>query len=189
MDNPLADTTDTVRSAAIAERAMADARVLLARAKALAREDLKPVGTDTDTFEVLEFGLSNESYAFELAHVREVLPLIELTPLPRVPPHILGVAHARGQIIAVVDLRRIFHLPERGLLNSWQMIVLQSARMEFAVLAERIVGVRRLPVAGLQASLPNLTDVRAAYLKGIAPDGTVVLSALRLLTDPQLMGQ
>ncbi len=88
-----------------------------------------------------------------------------------------------------MDLRRIFNLPERGLLNSWQMIVLQSATMEFAVLAERIVGVRRLPIAGLQASLPTLTDVRAAYLKGLAPDGTVVLSAARLLADPQLMVQ
>ena len=46
----------------------------------------------------------------------------------------------------------------------------------FDVLAERVAGVRRLPRAGLQASLPTLTDVRAAYLKGIAPDGTVVLS-------------
>lgn len=168
---------------------MADANVLLARARALARENLKPSGSDADTLEVLEFALSNESYAFELAHVREVVPLFELTPLPRVPAHILGVTHAHGHIIAVVDLRRIFNLPERGLLNSWQMIVLQSATMEFAVLAERIVGVRRLAMAGLQASLPTLTDVRAAYLKGLAPDGTVVLSAARLLADPQLMVQ
>ena len=52
-----------------------------------------------------------------------------------------------------------------------------------------VAGVRRLPLAGLQPSLSTLTDVRAAYLKGIAPDGTVVLSAAKLLADPQLVVQ
>ena len=72
-------------------------------------------------------------------------------------------------------------------MDSRQVIVLQSATMEFGVLAERIAGVRRLPLAGLQPSLPTLTDVRAAYLEGITPDGTVVLSAARLLADPKLV--
>ena len=55
--------------------------------------------------------------------------------------------------------------------------------MEFGVLAERVAGVRHLLLAGLQASLPTLTDVRAAYLMGLTPDGTVVLSAAKLLAE------
>jgi len=105
------------------------------------------------------------------------------------PEFVLGITCVHGQIIAVVDLRKVFGLPERGLRDSRQVIVLQSADMEFGILAERVAGVRRLPLAGLQPSLPTLTDVRAAYLRGIAPDGTVVLSAAKLLADPQLVVQ
>lgn len=167
----------------------AEANLLLARAKDLARETHAAAADDGDALEVLEFGLSDETYAFELSHVREVGDLVELTPLPGVPDRVPGITCLRGQIIAVVDLRKIFQLAERGLRDSRQVIVLQSANMEFGVLAERVAGVRRLPLAGLQASLPTLTEVRAAYLKGIAADGTVVLSAAKLLADPQLVVQ
>ena len=166
---------------------LAATTLLLARAKALARESAGVI--TTERLEVLEFGLGNETYAFELSQVREVLVLVELTPLPRVPAHILGITQIHGQILAVVDLRKIFGLPERGLQNSWHLIVLQSTTMEFAVVAERITGVRHLPVAGLQPSLPSLNDTRASYLKGISADGTAVLSVASLLADPQLIVQ
>lgn len=163
--------------------------VLLARARSLAREKTTAENEVGHIVEVLEFSLTNETYAVELAHVHEAGALVELTPLPGAPDFVLGVTCVHGQIIAVVDLRKVFGLPERGLRDSRQVIVLHSADMEFGILAERVAGVRRLPLAGLQASLPTLTDVRAAYLKGITPDGTVVLSAAKLLSDPKLVVQ
>jgi purine-binding chemotaxis protein CheW len=187
MNEPRHEMMEPVTAEAIAAKAAAETNLLLARAKDLAREKPAADGNTDVTIEVLEFGLTDETYAFELAHVREVVALIELTPLPGVPDYVLGITCAHGQIIAVVDLRKIFNLPERGLRDSRQVIVLQSATMEFGILAERVAGVRRLPLAGLQPSLPTLTDVRAAYLKGIAPDGTVVLSAAKLLAVPQLI--
>jgi purine-binding chemotaxis protein CheW len=164
--------------------ASAAANVLIARARALARETAADTGSEM--IEVLEFGLGQETHAFELGRIREVLELAELTPLPRVPPHVLGITHVRGQIVAVVDLRRIFGMPERGLLNSWQIIVLESPAMEFAVVAERISGVRRIPLADLRPPLPAPADGRSTFVTGIASDGTVVLSADRLLGDPGL---
>lgn len=178
------ETADTVTA-----EATAAANLLLARAKQLAREKPTADSDGGDTLEVLEFGLADETYAFELAYVREIGSLIDLTPLPGVPEFVLGVTCVHGQIIAVIDLRKVFGLPERGLRDSRQVLVLQSAKMEFGILAERVAGVRRLPLAGLQPALATLTDVRAAYLKGITPGGTVVLSAAKLLADPQLVVQ
>lgn len=183
------ETAEAGTAEAIAGKATAAAELLLARARDLAREKTPAECDDGAAIEVLEFGLADETYAFELDYVREVGALVELTPLPGVPASILGLTCVHGQIIAVIDLRKVFGLPERGLRDSRQVLVLQSATMEFGVLAERVAGVRRLSLAGLQPSLPTLTDVRAAYLKGIAPDGTVVLSAARLLADPHLVGQ
>lgn len=188
MNEQRPETADAVASEAIAGKAAAAADLLLARARDLAREDATAGKDAGATVEVIEFGLADETYAFELAYVREAGALVELTPLPGVPAAILGLTCVHGQIIAVVDLRKIFGLPERGLRDSRQVLVLQSATMEFGVLAERVAGVRRLPLAALQPSLPTLTDVRAAYLKGIMPDGTVVLSAAKLLADPHMVG-
>ncbi len=163
--------------------------LLLARAKDLAREQAVEAADDGSTLDVLEFGLADETYALELGYVREVGALIELTPLPGVPDYVLGITCMHGEIVAVIDLRKIFGLAERGLRDSRQVIVIQWGDMEFGILAERVAGVRRVPVAGLQPALPTLTDVRAAYLKGITPDGTVVLAAPKLLADPALVVQ
>ena len=165
------------------------ANLLLARAKLLARENDRNKCDANDTVAVLEFILTDETYAFELDYVREVGALVEMSPLPGVPAFVMGITCMHGKIIAVVDLRKIFGLPERGLRDSRQVIVLQSADMEFGILGERVIGVRRLSLAGMQPSLPTLTDVHAAYLMGIATDGTVVLSAAKLLADPQLVVQ
>jgi purine-binding chemotaxis protein CheW len=171
---------------AAAGTANAAGDLLRARARKMAQE--KPAaGADGSTVEVLEFGLAEETYALELAYVREVGALVELTPLPGVPDFVLGITVVHGQIIAVVDLRKVFGLPERGLRDSRQVIVLQSAGREFGILAERVTGVKWLPLAGVQSSLPTLTDVRADYLTGVTPDGTVFLSAGKLLADPRLV--
>ncbi|MCX6071000.1 MAG: chemotaxis protein CheW [Chloroflexi bacterium] len=186
MNEQLNGIHDAVLTRATAGMATAAADLLQARARKMAQE--KPTaGTDGSTIEVLEFGLADETYALELTYVREVGALVEVTPLPGVPDFVLGITCLHGQIIAVVDLRKLFGLPERGLRDSRQVIVLQSAGWEFGILAERVTGVKWLPLAGLQLTLPTLTDVRAAYLSGIAPDGTVFLSAGKLLADPRLV--
>ena len=182
---PNSATTEPVVGKAATAATAAD--ILAGRAKDLARETTKIAADDDTMTEVLEFSLADETYAFELTNVREVGALTDLTPLAGVPPSILGVTCVHGQIIAVLDLRKIFGMAERGLNDSGQAIILQSDQMEFAVLAEHVAGVRRIPLAGMQTSLPTLTDVRAAYLDGVTQDGTVVLSAAKLLADPQLI--
>lgn len=54
----------------------------------------------------LEFNLGDMSYAVNLLKVREVIPVPEMTPIPKSPPHVCGLMNLRGQIIPVIDLRK-----------------------------------------------------------------------------------
>jgi len=157
------------------------------RARALAKRPRED--RNEDFVEVLEFRLAHENYAFELHHIREVLPLRELTPLPGVPPFILGVIHLRGEIFSIMDLKRFFELPFRGLTDLNRVIILASRTMAFGVLADGIIGVRRLPRSGIQRTLPTLTGIQADYLKGVAEDGLVILDAEKILSDEKNLVQ
>lgn len=163
-------------------------RVLKARAQALAREPGKAQAADA-WVEVLEFFLAHEKYAVESCHVREVYPLENLTPLPCTPPFVLGIVNLRGEIVSVLDIKKFFDLPERGLTDLDKVIVLQSGQMLFGILADTVVGVRRIPVAEIQPSLPTLAGIREKYLRGITPDRTVLLDAEKLLADEQIIVQ
>jgi purine-binding chemotaxis protein CheW len=160
-------------------------RILRARALALARAPrAAAMGT---TLELLEFRLASERYALESRHVQEVHPLRELTPLPGTPPFILGIVNVRGRILPVVDLKKFFELPERGLTDLHRIILVRGHGLELGLLADVIVGVRSVLADSLQPSLPTLTGIRADYLKGVGEGRLVVLDLDRLLADPRII--
>ncbi len=163
-------------------------RILRERALALAVE---PGGTQTidQSIEVVEFLLAHESYAVESSYVREVCQLGNLTPLPCTPAFVLGIVNLRGEIVSVIDVRKFFDLPQAGLPDLNKVIVLESGNMVFGILADAILGVRRIPLAEIQPSLPTLTGIREKYLKGITPERMVVLDAGKLLADEEIMVQ
>lgn len=160
-------------------------RILTARAKLFALEPKEE--TAEDFLEVVEFLLAYETYGVESSFIREVFPLKELTPLPGTPAYILGVTNVRGKILSVIDIKKFFDLPEKGLTDLNKLIILQSNGMEFGILADVIVGVRSIRADGLQTTLPTLSGIRAEYLKGVTKERVVVLDALKLLSDDKLM--
>lgn len=163
-------------------------RILQARALALAQESTLDETAD-ESIEVVEFTLAYEQYAVESRYVREVSYLESLTPLPCTPAFVLGIVNLRGEIIPVIDLKKFFDLPEKGLTDLDRIIVLQTGKILFSVLADAIVGVRRILVTSIQSSLPTLTGARKNYLKGVTPERLVVLDAEKLLMDESIIVQ
>jgi purine-binding chemotaxis protein CheW len=161
-------------------------RILRARAQALARAP-RPAPVPGTMLELLEFRLASERYALESRHVEEVHPLRELTPLPCTPPFILGIVNVRGRILPVMDLKKFFDLPERGVTDLHRIILVRGHGLELGLLADVIVGVRSVAAESLQPSLPTLTGIRADYLKGISEERLVVLDLDRLLSDPKII--
>jgi purine-binding chemotaxis protein CheW len=159
--------------------------ILRQRARELAVE---PAAEGTgDRIEIVEFLLATEHYGIETAFVREVCALKDLTPVPCTPAHVLGILNVRGRILSVIDLKKFFDLPERGLSDLNKVLVLESGAMAFGILADRIRGIRRLPAGSLQRNMPTLRDIRAVYLKGIAEDRTIVLDGQEILSSDRMV--
>jgi purine-binding chemotaxis protein CheW len=119
--------------------------------------------------------------------VREIYPLKEFTPIPCTPPFVLGIVNVRGQILSVIDIKKFFDLPEKGLADLNAVIILHSESMEFGILADVIMGVRNIVASELQTSLPTLTGIREEYLKGITKEQTAILDAEKLLSDKSIV--
>jgi purine-binding chemotaxis protein CheW len=159
-------------------------KILHERARKLAAE--RKAEREQDSMEVVEFFLGNERYALASSHVREVHALKDITPLPGTPSFIVGIVNVRGQIVSVVNLGRFFDLPAKGLSELNKVIIIRDESMEFGLLADVAIGVRRIPLEYIQPPLPTLTGKRAEYLKGVTADRVVVLDAGKLLADPAL---
>ena len=161
-------------------------RILRTRARALARRP-PPASAAGGLLELLEFRLASERYAVESRLVQEVHPLRDLTPLPCTPPFVLGIVNVRGRILPVLDIKKFFDLPERGLTDLHRIILVHGNGLELGLLADVIVGVRSVAADSLQPSLPTLTGLRADFLKGVSDDHLVVLDLDRILLDPKII--
>jgi purine-binding chemotaxis protein CheW len=67
--------------------------------------------TPSDISSYITFKLGDELFAIDVARVREVLDLSEITRVPTAPPYMRGVVNVRGSAVPVVDLRAKFGLP------------------------------------------------------------------------------
>jgi purine-binding chemotaxis protein CheW len=160
--------------------------ILRNRAQILATEPEKLPG---EQIEFVEFLLAHERYGIESSWVREVYPLKEFTPLPGMPPFILGIINVRGQIISITDIKKFFDLPEKGITDLNKVIILHSPAMELGILADAVLAVRTVPLAEIQPPPSTFTGVRMEYLRGITRERTIILNAGKVLSDPKLIIQ
>lgn len=61
----------------------------------------------------LTFALAGEEYGLSVLKVREIIKIMDITPVPQVPAHIRGVINLRGKVISVIDLRLKFGFPPK----------------------------------------------------------------------------
>lgn len=93
----------------------------------------------------------------------------------------------RGQIISIINIKKLFDLPEKGLTDLNKVVIVHANHMEVGILADAIVGVRSIAQEELHPALPTLTGIRAEYLKGITKDPMVVLDVERILSDENIL--
>ncbi len=162
------------------------AHLLKERASLLAKTT-GPQQTEDDFLEVTVFLLADERYAVELSHIRDVYALKEITSIPCTPSFIAGIVNVRGQILPVIDLRRFFSLPQQDRAELKNILIIHSDQTELGLLADSVVGIQSVPVAAVQTSFFNPTEVRGMYVKGITLDPLIILDAAKILSDRRIV--
>ena len=79
----------------------------------------------TETRQYMTFKLGDELFAIDVAQVREVLEVSQITRVPTAPEYMRGVVNVRGQATPVVDLRLRFGLPKAADTVHTRIIVME----------------------------------------------------------------
>ena len=161
-------------------------RILSLRADAI-RHKPEAESSSGSGIEVLEFLLGNETYAIDVFYVREDVHLKELTILPCTPGFILGIFNVRGRIISVVDLRKFFFLPEKGITNLNRVIIVRKGETELGILADDLAGTAFIRMDTLQSELPTVTGTQNNFIQGVTKEKTILLDIERFLSDERII--
>lgn len=115
-------------------------------------EALKALGEQGADSGILVARLHGEEYGLRVSEAREVLPVPPITPVPRVPPALRGVAPVRGRPVPVVDLgERLLGRPVDGAHRLARIIVVDREEEDepLALLVSEVAGLldgRGLPL-------------------------------------------
>ena len=162
-------------------------KILGDRARLLAASSKADATAPRSLLQIVEFVLGPERYGIESRCIREIYPLNEFTPLPCTPAFVLGLVNVRGQILSIIDIKKLFDLPEKGLTDLNKIIIVHAHSIELGILADAILGTRSIAPEELHPALPTLTGIRADYLQGITKDSLVVLDVGKILADEKIL--
>jgi purine-binding chemotaxis protein CheW len=124
-------------------------------------------GPDIDGGKFLTFFLGEEEYAIEILKVQEIIGLMTITPVPKMPPYIRGVLNLRGKIVPVMNLRTRFGLEEIEDTDETCIIVIQNKEYLMGVLVDKVSEVVDIESAQIE-EVPSVgVAEQSEYLAGI----------------------
>lgn len=110
--------------------------------------DAFAAATEDGAFEAVTekviFRIGELHLAVPVRHVREILDVQPMTPLPRAPHHVLGLIKVRGQSIATLDFAQKMGLGSLEMHESSRIIVLElgeEGKTVLAILTDGVDGV------------------------------------------------
>ncbi len=126
---------------------------------------------------IVLFQLEKPRYAIYLNTVVRVVQSVEITALPKAPKKIMGVINYLGEIIPVIDLRKLFHLKTHPVNINDQFIITQCNDRIVVLVVDAVIGIKE--IARDQIIDSGHAFPYAEYLKGI----TIIENEIVLIND------
>lgn len=130
---------------------------------------------------LLIFTLDGQRYALRLQAVQRVVRAAEITPLPEAPAIVLGILDLQGEVIPVINLRKRFRLPERGIRSEDLFVVARTQTLTLALVVDGTESVIEETERAVLQPDQLLTGI--AYLEGVTrtDQGLVLIHDLETL--------
>jgi purine-binding chemotaxis protein CheW len=131
----------------------------------------------------LTFMLGREEYGLPVLKVREIIKVMDITHVPQVAAHVLGVINLRGKVIPVIDLRRKFGFPEQAHTERTCIVVAEVELTQATVMMGVVVDAVSEVVNVLASEIDSAPDFGGQndtdYILGLAK----VKGSVKILLD------
>ena len=115
----------------------------------------------------LTFQLQDEEYGLEILKVREIMGILNITPVPQTPDYIKGVINLRGAVIPVVDLRLKFSLQEDEYDQKTCIIVVDVGGVMMGIVVDTVSEVMDIEAADIERAPSFGASLNTDYILGM----------------------
>ena len=89
---------------------------------------------------VLIFTLAGLRCALPLGEIEKIHRAVEISPIPKAPANVLGLINIHGQIVPVLNIRRLLHLAEVDIDVNDHFILTRTRRRLVAIPVDNVLG-------------------------------------------------
>ncbi len=138
----------------------------------------------------LTFQLKDEEYGLEILKVREIMGILNITPVPQTPGYVKGVINLRGKVIPVVDLRLKFGIQEGEYDQRTCIIVVDVNGVMMGIVVDTVSEVMDIDTADIEEAPSFGARLNTDYILGMGKvEGKVkiLLDINKVLTSEELV--
>ena len=125
----------------------------------------------TETVQYLTFKLSDEVFALDVAKVREILEITNITKVPQTPDFMRGVINLRGSVVPVIDMRLKFGMSATEQTVNTCIIVVEinmdSDTVVLGALADSVQEVVEMEPESIESAPHIGTKLNTDFIKGM----------------------
>jgi purine-binding chemotaxis protein CheW len=144
----------------------------------------KPSQSEDKSCHYVVFKIDRQHYALPLDHVIRAVRMVAFTPVPDAPHSVLGIINMAGQMLPVIDLRRLFGQTDKPLELEDLLLIIQIQGQTVAVIVDEVLSILELTSTQVQ-SPPSAVSQSRFLAAAVRQDDMMilVLDASRLLPN------
>ena len=141
------------------------------------------LSTNVNTNELAQYiviRIGEEQFGIDIKYIDNIVRLPQITRVPKVPAHFLGVINLRGEVIPVMSLRIKMGLEADTPTKNTRIIIVKMAQYEaIGMMVDSVKEVVNLSSDQIEAMGSDRRD-EAAYVRGIGKHDGGLISLLDL---------
>jgi purine-binding chemotaxis protein CheW len=142
----------------------------------------------------LTFSLDKEEYGIGILKVKEIIGMIPITMIPRMPLYVKGVINLRGKVIPVIDLRLKLSMAEAGYTERTCIIVVEisgeSGQVLIGIIVDSVSEVLNVKGTDIEDTPAFGAKLDTEYILGMAKIGgrvKILLDIDKILSKQEIM--
>jgi purine-binding chemotaxis protein CheW len=126
-------------------------------------------GDESDVRQFVTFVAGDEVFAVDMAPVQEIIRVPAVVRVPLAPPTLDGLANLRGQVLPIINLRRVFGLPEQAYGDATRAVVIDLGQ-PLGFVVDRVASVIGVDVRQIEDAAGMNGTVNSELVSGVLKD-------------------
>ncbi len=126
------------------------------------------------------FTIGSEEFCIDISKVREVKEMMPITKIPQAPEGVEGIVNLRGQVIPIINLKKILGYYDDNALSTKKIILVEMESDVVGFIVDDVSDVVSFSEGQIESVPSVVGNYQGHYIKGVAKKGDRLLLVLDL---------